>query len=232
MLQINIISSLILFVLIITLIVLGIIETKIHIQSLKKIPIRIHVNGIRGKSSVVRLIAAGLRGGGLKTFAKTTGTTPSIINEKGDDVEIHRLRSASIGEQIKLVRYFSKLKPDVLVIECMAVNPQYQWISEHRIVRSTLGVITNVRRDHLDEMGTTIKDIANSISNTIPFNGKIITSEKKYLNLFNKIGRKRGTKVISSDNEVINNSYIKNFPYIFLFPKDVHEFHIALILFL
>jgi len=214
MLQINIISSLILFVLIITLIVLGIIETKIHIQSLKKIPIRIHVNGIRGKSSVVRLIAAGLRGGGLKTFAKTTGTTPSIINEKGDDVEIHRLRSASIGEQIKLVRYFSKLKPDVLVIECMAVNPQYQWISEHRIVRSTLGVITNVRRDHLDEMGTTIKDIANSISNTIPFNGKIITSEKKYLNLFNKIGRKRGTKVISSDNEVINNSYIKNFPYI------------------
>ena len=66
------------------------------------------MNGTRGKSSVTRLIAAGLRGGNLKTFAKTTGTTPRIINEKGKDVEIHRLRSASIGEQIKLIRYFSK----------------------------------------------------------------------------------------------------------------------------
>ncbi|MAW75502.1 MAG: poly-gamma-glutamate synthase PgsB [Candidatus Marinimicrobia bacterium] len=214
MLQINIISSLILFVLIFTLIVLGLIETKIHFLSLKKIPNRIHVNGIRGKSSVVRLIAAGLREGGLKTFAKTTGTTPSIINDKGDDVEIHRLRSASIGEQIKLVRYFSKLKPDVLVIECMAVNPQYQWISEHRIVRSTLGVITNVRRDHLDEMGTTVKDIAKSISNTIPFNGKMITSEKKHFNLFENIGKKRKTEVISSNKEEIKKEYIKNFPYI------------------
>ena len=50
----------------------------------------------------------------------------------------------------------------------MAVNPQYQWISEHRIVQSTLGVITNIRPDHLDEMGTTIEDIGYSLSNTIP----------------------------------------------------------------
>ena len=98
------ISSLVLIILF--LLLLLIIEIKLHLNSLSKIPIRIHVNGARGKSSVVRLIAAGLRSGGFKTFAKTTGTIPRIINEKGEDVELHRLRSASIGEQIKLIRYF------------------------------------------------------------------------------------------------------------------------------
>ena len=206
--------EIILSIIVFLLIIFGIFEFKIHNKYLLNIPIRIHVNGSRGKSSVVRLIAAGLREGGLKTYGKTTGTSPRIIDNKGEDKYIHRLRSASIGEQISLIRYFSKFNPDALVIECMAVNPQYQWVSEHRIVRSTLGVITNVRRDHLDEMGTTIKDIAKSISNTIPFNGKMITSEKKYFNLFEDVGRKRKTEVISSNKEEIKKEYIKNFPYI------------------
>ena len=104
--------------LLILLMVFGYIELYIHKISLKKIPIRIHVNGTRGKSSVARLIAAGMRAGGLRTYAKTTGTTPQIINEKGNDIPIHRLRSASIGEQIKLIRYFSKKKPDA-AISCL-----------------------------------------------------------------------------------------------------------------
>ena len=96
--------------LLILLMVFGYIELYIHKISLKKIPIRIHVNGTRGKSSVTRLIAAGLREGGLNTFAKTTGTIPRIINNSGNDVELHRLRTASIGEQIKLIRYLINRK--------------------------------------------------------------------------------------------------------------------------
>lgn len=117
--------ELILIILVICVLALGVIEFRIHKNSLSKIPIRIHVNGSRGKSSVVRLIASGLRSGGLKTVAKTTGTSPRIIDEYGNDKYIHRLRSASIGEQISLIRRFSKIRPDALVIECMAVNPQY-----------------------------------------------------------------------------------------------------------
>jgi len=203
-----------LLLLIITLIIFGLFENYFHIKSLNNIPIRVHVNGTRGKSSVTRLIAAGLREGKLKTFAKTTGTTPRIINDTGDDIEIHRLRSASIGEQIKLIRYFSKKKPDALVIECMAVNPQYQWVSEHRIVQSTLGVITNVRPDHLDEMGTSNNEIALSLSNTIPFNSKVITAENITLEPLKKIADSRGSELKVSNPSDIDDTYINEFPFI------------------
>ena len=192
---------------------LGIFEFQVHYKHLSNIPIRIHVNGSRGKSSVVRLIASGLRAGGLKTFAKTTGTSPRIIDQNGNDKYIHRLRTASIGEQIALIRYFSKMNPDVLVIECMAVNPQYQWISEQKIVKSTIGVLTNVRPDHLDEMGISTDQITKSMSNTIPFNGIMVTSEDKKINILNEISKSRNTELYIA-NEDINDEDIRDFKYL------------------
>ena len=212
--DISLISINSLLIIIFILVVIGSIEIQMHLRSIDKIPIRVHVNGTRGKSSVVRLIASGLRNGGLKTLAKTTGTVPRIINKEGKDVDLHRLRSASIGEQIKLMRYFSKQSPDVMVIECMAVNPQYQWISEHRIVRSNISVITNVRKDHVDEMGKTNKDIAYSLTNTIPYNSKIFTSENKYFNIFKEIANKRKTDIIKANVNDIDTDYVNNFHYL------------------
>jgi hypothetical protein len=43
------------------IVVLGVFEYRIHARQIASIPIRIHVNGTRGKSSVVRLIAAAMR---------------------------------------------------------------------------------------------------------------------------------------------------------------------------
>ena len=66
-------------ILLLILLGLGLIEAHYHKLALAQLPIRIHVNGSRGKSSVTRLIASGLRAGGLKTLAKTTGTAPRIL---------------------------------------------------------------------------------------------------------------------------------------------------------
>ncbi len=209
----DIISSTLL-ILIIILISFGVLEVYIHNRSVLNLPIRIHVNGTRGKSSVTRLIAAGLRESGLKVLAKTTGTTPRVINEFGKDKVIHRLRSASIGEQVKLMRSFSYKKPDAIVMECMAVNPQYQWVSEHKIVQSTLSVITNVRADHLDEMGTTNSEIAYSLSNTIPYNSTCITSEKDQYPVLKKISKIRQTKISQSDINDIDKKYLQEFPFL------------------
>jgi len=206
--------EIILIVLIGLLLVLGVIEFKVHSNNLSKIPIRIHVNGSRGKSSVVRLIASGLRAGGLKTIGKTTGTSPRIIDQNGNDKYIHRLRSASIGEQISFIRRFAKLKPDAVVIECMAVHPQYQWISEHKIIKSTLGVLTNVRPDHLDEMGISIDQITKSMGNTIPFNGMMVTSENKQTDILKEISKNRQSDFYTSDSEKLTNDEISNFKYL------------------
>ena len=201
-------------ILLLILIGLGLVESHFHRLALAQLPIRIHVNGSRGKSSVTRLIAAGLRAGGLKTLAKTTGTAPRIIDEQGKDRTIHRLRDASIGEQVRLLRNFANKKPDAVVIECMAVQPQYQWVSEQKMIKSTVSVITNVRPDHLDEMGSTLHENAMSLSNTIPFNGKLVTSEKEMGSVLEQVSEKRNTEFNMAAGDEVTPEYMGRFPYL------------------
>ena len=202
-----------LIILLIVLLIIGVLESYFHEYYLKKIPIRIHVNGARGKSSVTRLIASGLRESGKKVIGKTTGSCPRIISEDGKDIAIHRLRSASIGEQVRLIRKFAQQNIDILIIECMAVEPQYQWISEQKMIQSSVGVITNVRPDHLDEMGYTMNDIALSISNSIPANGTLFVHEDQFLNLFKNVASSRGTQVKIAENNIVDQDYMKKFDY-------------------
>ena len=197
------IPLLVLGFLVLALCIAGILEYQFHQKSLSLIPLRIHVNGTRGKSSVTRLVAAGLREGGIRTFAKTTGTAPRVIDSDGKDRIIHRLRLPSIGEQVRLLSYFSSQKPDAVVIECMAVQPQYQWIAEHQMVKSHIGVITNVRPDHLDEMGPTEEDVAHSLCNTVPVNSILITGEDQKPDTIENIAKQNGSLFIQSDQSTI-----------------------------
>ena len=56
------------------------VEFLVHQRILRRIPVRIHVNGTRGKTSVARLIAAGLRAGGKRVYAKTSGTVAAVTD--------------------------------------------------------------------------------------------------------------------------------------------------------
>ena len=205
---------LVLGILIVLLISLGIIEFQIHLQSLNTIPLRIHVNGTRGKSSVTRLIAAGLRAAGIKTYAKVTGTSPRVIDEKGIDRIIHRLRLPSIGEQVRLMRFFAKEQPEAVVMECMAVQPQYQWIAEHQMIKAHIGIITNVRPDHLEEMGPTENDVAMSLCNTVPINSTLITGESDKPEVLKKVAKNNNTTFIKSDEKSIKKDELNKFTYI------------------
>ena len=196
------------------LIVSGLLEFRYHQLVLSSIPIRIHVNGTRGKSSVTRLIAAGLRAGGKRTFAKTTGTAPRVIDSKGIDRIIHRLRRPSIGEQVRLLKYFSSEKPDVVVMECMAVQPQYQWISEHQMVKSHIGVITNARPDHLDEMGPTEVDVVKSLCNSIPVGGTLVTAEHKHKDILQSVADRNKSEIFFSDESSVSENDLNKFAYI------------------
>ena len=63
----------------------------------------------------------------------------------------------------------------------MAVTPEYQWVTEHQMVKADIGVMTNTRLDHLDVMGPGIRNCVLSLCNTLPKNKVSYTSE---INMF------------------------------------------------
>ena len=119
----------------------------------------VYVNGIRGKSTVTRMIDGGLRAGGWKVFCKTTGTVPMVIGVDGTARPLVRRGRANISEQVRVLHRAVREGAQILVIECMAVDPALQAVSQHRMVRADIGVITNVRLDHTAEMGPTLEDL-------------------------------------------------------------------------
>jgi len=194
-------------------IIWGIIEQISHQKRVNSIPIRIHVNGTRGKSTTTRLIAAGLREAGFKVLAKTTGTLPRIIFEDGMETPIRRRGSPNIIEQLKIFKEATKRKVDVLVVECMAVSPELQWVSEHKMVKSTIGVITNVREDHLEDVGPGLDSMAESLKLTIPQGEVLVTAEKNYLSFFKEHADNLKTKIIWADPDDVSDRTIDKFHY-------------------
>lgn len=157
----------------------------------------IHVNGSRGKSTVTRLIDAGLRAGGFRVYSKITGTEPAARGVDGNETVIRRRGPANIREQLRTVRSASRQKADILVVECMALHPELQRISQERMLQADIGVITNVRRDHLEIMGPGLREAAEAMASTIPENGTLVTSESDQVEVFRKTCGSKGTKLLA-----------------------------------
>ena len=155
----------------------------------------VYVNGIRGKSTVTRMIAAGLKSGGWSVFCKTTGTVPRLIGTDGVERPLRRRGKANIREQARVMRMAVREHAQVLVIECMAVDPFLQEISQRKIVRSDIGVITNVRLDHTEEMGLTLEEICDSLSRTIPEHGILYTADTQFWGQMVRNAEKVGARV-------------------------------------
>jgi poly-gamma-glutamate synthase PgsB/CapB len=148
------------------LIGLGIAEHMAHARKLAAIPIRIHVNGTRGKSSIVRLIAAALRAHGIQVYAKTTGSLPRVITTDGSEFPIHRPGLTNVIEQRRIIGIAAEEGAEAIVLECMALQPALQSLCELKMIRSTHGVISNARPDHLDVMGPAERDVALALLGT------------------------------------------------------------------
>ena len=192
----------------------GLIEFALHQKRIYSIPIRIHVNGTRGKSSVTRLIGAALREGGISTVTKVTGTYPRLILENGCEVGIYRKASANIIEQLSIIKFASNRKAQAIVMECMAIQPQYQWITETKMLHSTISVITNVRLDHIDVMGYTLPEIAEALGNTIPRKQHLFTAEKYLYNDLKKISDTRSSTINLSEDYSVTEEEMNGFAYI------------------
>jgi poly-gamma-glutamate synthase PgsB/CapB len=190
------------------------VEYRQHQKRLRTFPVRIHVNGTRGKSSVTRLIGAGLRAGGLQALTKVTGTYPRIILPNGKEVAVYRKAGANIIEQVKVVKLAQQHRANALVLECMALQPEYQRITEHKMVKATHGVITNVRPDHLDVMGPTVDDVEKAIAGTVPRNATLFTAEQKQHNILKKTCIEMATDINIASGNSVSASEMDGFSYI------------------
>jgi poly-gamma-glutamate synthase PgsB/CapB len=179
------------------LVALGAGEWAWHRRNLSAIPIRVHVNGTRGKSSVTRLIAAGLRHAGVITCAKTTGTLARMILPDGRELPITRTTRPNVAEQVRVVAMARDLGAQALVLECMALRPALQWLCEHKLVRATHGVLTNVRPDHLDVMGPHESDVARALCGMVPPGGQMYTAEVRWRGIVEMACADRGTTLLA-----------------------------------
>ena len=197
-----------------TLTAAGLWETMRHRLVRRRIPVRVHVNGSRGKSSVTRLIAAGLQGGGLRVCAKTTGSAARFLHVDGTETPIRRHGPPNIREQLRVFRQAASEGCEALVLECMAVRPDLQKICEHEIVRATHGVITNVRPDHLEVMGPHLPDVAESLAGTVPRRARLFHAEERFVEFLAGKARRRGSTSALSDPASVRDEELAGFRYV------------------
>ncbi|MEU9210886.1 poly-gamma-glutamate synthase PgsB [Streptomyces sp. NPDC048415] len=203
------------------LLIAGIVEQRRHFVNLDHIPTRVLVNGIRGKSSITRLCAGALRGGGLTTVAKTTGTAARFIHPDATEEPVYRkFGIANVVEQIGIVRRAAAYNPDALVIECMAVMPALQEINQSKLIRSTIGVLCNVREDHLAEMGPTLDDVARSLCRSMPEGGICVTAEKDRFHILQEEADARDCELVYADPETVSDEELRGFSW-FTFKENV-----------
>ncbi|MGG0544438.1 poly-gamma-glutamate synthase PgsB [Priestia aryabhattai] len=192
-----------------------------HQKNIDSIPVRININGIRGKSTVTRLITGIVTEAGYKTIGKTTGTSARMIYWFTDEEKpiVRRPEGPNIGEQRRVVKEAAKLEAEALVSECMAVNPDYQITFQEKMLQANIGVIVNVLEDHMDVMGPTLDEVAEAFLPTIPYKGHLITIDGPYLEYFKTAAAKRRTKVIVADNSKVTDEFLRKFDYM-VFPDN------------
>jgi len=179
------------------LVILYLLVEKISLsRRIQALPLRICVTGTRGKSSVTRLIAACLREAGYSVLAKTTGSKPIIIFPGGEEKEIKRRGSPSILEGKKILKIGARLKVQALVSELMGVHPERSFIESVQMFKPHILVITNVRSDHLAQMGTVRDTVACCLATSITRNITVFLPQDEFFPVFQKRAESLNSRVI------------------------------------
>jgi poly-gamma-glutamate synthase PgsB/CapB len=165
-------------------------------RKISRIPLRICITGTRGKSSVVRLIAAGLRNIRLLVLAKTTGSKACLIFPDGKESEIRRRGSPTILEGKKALAIASRAGVHAVVLEMMSIRPEFLRIEAIRMIKPHILIVTNVRKDHVDELGKTKDEIARAFALAIPEKSTVIIPEEEFYPVFEKRAEKVNAKLI------------------------------------
>lgn len=193
-----------LFVLAGLLIILLVLEARRHALIIQRVPIRILVNGTRGKTSVTRLITAALQGGGIRACGKCTGTDPREIMPDGSEISTPRPQFARITELKGFMRRAARQDARAVVIECMAVQPEMQNVLARLLVKPTITIITNTLVDHIEEIGETRRQTAMTLASSL-LPSTLLISDEPFFSSW--------PGVASSDREPLPDNYDQRFSF-------------------
>lgn len=126
-------------------------------QKIEKVPLRIVVEGTRGKSSTTMMVAEMMRNLGRKTLAKVTGENPIII-AGGIVMPLYRFHD-SVLLDYETIPGINTFEFDSLVFENQAISP-YTMQYFHKVIDPTHVLIPNIRLDHVESLGSDLTEIA------------------------------------------------------------------------
>ena len=118
-----------------------------------------------------------------------------MIFPDGSEREIPRAGPASIREQVRLIRLAAATGADTLVSEMMSVGAEYLAAESRRILRPGTLALTNVRLDHLDEMGRRKDDIARSLASAFPEHADIFIPKEEIHPVFEESAERTASRL-------------------------------------
>lgn len=197
------------------LLVLGVIENRLHQRALEKIPLRILVNGTRGKTTVTRMTAAMLCEAGIRTCAKTTGSEARVILPDGSERPYRKRDRVSMMEQLPFVRMAVRGGAQAIVVECMAQRVENQRLMADKLIRPHYVLMTNAFVDHVEEIGATEEETVRVLAQSVPEDSCLIAQDARFDGLAKRTIRPEGE---------VDVSLLRDCPY------TVHEQNARLVL--
>lgn len=197
----------------------------------RRIPLVIGGWGTRGKSGTERLKAALFNALGYNVVSKTTGCEAMFVHghANGEMRELFLFRpydKATIWEQVDVMRIADTLGCEVFLWECMGLTPAYVKTLQQQWMRDDIATITNTYPDHEDLQGPAGIDIPKVMTEFIPHNSTLITSEEQMHPVLQDAAARRGSDthcVGWHEAGLIPPDILQRFPY------EEHPYNMALV---
>ncbi|MFZ1493824.1 MAG: hypothetical protein WAU60_10500 [Candidatus Competibacter denitrificans] len=197
-----------------------------------RIPLVIGGWGTRGKSGTERIKAALMNALGFSIMSKTTGCEAMFLHADPYSTlrELYLYRpydKATIWEQANVLRLGDRLHTEVFLWECMGLTPAYVYTLQRQWMRDDLATITNTYPDHEDVQGPAGYNIPQVMTNFIPQNSTLLTSEEQMLPILRDAAQQLGTDLGTVgwlEAGLLTPDVLARFPY------EEHPFNIALVL--
>ncbi len=129
-------------------------------------------------------------------LTKTTGSKPCLIYPDGKEIEIERRGSPSILEGKRVLDTAVRSKVHALVMEMMSIHPECLYSEASQMIKPHVLVITNIREDHLAEMGSSKDDIARNFASAIPKHSTVFMPEEEIYPVFEEKAKFAHARII------------------------------------